>query len=541
MTPAASSRWILTLSCTDRPGIVGAVGTFLATHACNIVESAQFGDRETLRFMMRVCFERLEGAPDADELSKAFDAIADRFGMQWELHDAQVPPRVLIMVSKFDHCLNDLLYRYRVGALAMEPVAIVSNHRDTYRLAAAHDVPFHHLPVTPQTKPAQEAKLAALIEETGAELIAPSTKGPSSSRRWRASTITWTRRRWLRWAATSSASRSPAPSSTTSRGACSSMAPGRSIPRLSKEDSMVLRIARLLAAAALLFTAAAGAQDYPARPVKIIVPFAAGGPADVYARVLAQRLQDDLGQPFVVEDRPGGGSVVGTDAVAKSAPDGYTLLLMSNTHTVNESLMPNKPFRLMRDFVAVAPINYSDLVLVVNPAVPVSTLPELIALAKKRPGELNIAAGNRGSILHFSAEWLRSASGIDATLVHYPGAPQALTDILGGRVHAIVDAASGLAGSINGGSIKALAVASEQRLPTHPGLPTVAETLPGFMAMGWFALMAPPKTPEATARKISDNGRSSNSASWIWELICARCRPRNSRASSPTSSGSGSR
>ena len=124
------------------------------------------------------------------------------------------------------------------------------------------------------------------------------------------------------------------------------------------------------------------AQDYPSRPVKIVVPFAAGGPADVYARYLAQRLQESMGQPFVVDDRPGGGSVVGTDVVAKSAPDGYTLLLMSNTHTVNESLMPGKPFQLMRDFVAIAPINYSDLVLVVNPSVPVNTLAELIALAR---------------------------------------------------------------------------------------------------------------------------------------------------------------
>jgi len=165
------SRFILTLSCTDRPGIVGAVGTFLATHQCNILESAQFGDSASQRFMMRVSFERLAGAPAADALAAAFAPIGTQYGMQWALHDAQVKPRVLILVSKFDHCLNDLLYRYRIGALAMDPVAIVSNHRDTYRLAAAHDVPFHHLPVTPQTRDAQEAKLWTLIEETGAELV----------------------------------------------------------------------------------------------------------------------------------------------------------------------------------------------------------------------------------------------------------------------------------------------------------------------------------------------------------------------------------
>jgi len=131
-----------------------------------------------------------------------------------------------------------------------------------------------------------------------------------------------------------------------------------------------------------LVASLAAAQDYPSRPVKIIVPFAAGGPADVYARFLAQRLQDTMGQPFVVENRPGAGALIGTEMAAKSSPDGYTLLLMSNTHTVNESLIPNRPYQLMRDFVPVAPINSSDLVLVVNPAVKAATLGEFIALAK---------------------------------------------------------------------------------------------------------------------------------------------------------------
>ena len=168
--------------------------------------------------------------------------------------------------------------------------------------------------------------------------------------------------------------------------------------------------------AALAFGAAA--QEYPARPVKIVVPFAAGGPADVYARFLAQRLQESMGQPFVIENRPGGGSVVGTDVVAKSAPDGYTLLLMSNTHTVNESLMPNKPFQLMRDFTPIAPINYSDLVLVVNPAVPVRTLQELLALAKAQPGKLNYASSGPGTPYHMAGELFKSMAGVD--IVHVP-------------------------------------------------------------------------------------------------------------------------
>src|SRR6478752_2765315 len=168
---APDSHFILTLSCTDQPGIVGAVGTLLAAQHCNILESAQFGDAPSGRFMMRVLFERMADAPPADVLRHTFEPVAARFAMTWTMHDAAAKPRVLILVSKFDHCLNDLLYRYRIGALAMDPVAIVSNHRDTYRLAAAHDVPFHHLPVTPATKAAQEGKLWALIEETGAELV----------------------------------------------------------------------------------------------------------------------------------------------------------------------------------------------------------------------------------------------------------------------------------------------------------------------------------------------------------------------------------
>ncbi|MDQ3215734.1 MAG: formyltetrahydrofolate deformylase [Pseudomonadota bacterium] len=171
MIAATPPRLVLTLSCVDRAGIVGAVGTFLADHRCNIVDSAQFGDPDTGRFMMRVSFERLDRAPDLADLSAAFSAIGDAFGMQWQLHDVSVRARVLLMVSKFDHCLNDLLYRYRVGALAMEPVAVVSNHRDTYQLAASYNVPFHYLPVTPATRAAQEAKLWDLIEETGAELV----------------------------------------------------------------------------------------------------------------------------------------------------------------------------------------------------------------------------------------------------------------------------------------------------------------------------------------------------------------------------------
>jgi formyltetrahydrofolate deformylase len=167
----SSPRYILTLSCADRPGIVGAVGTFLAEQGCNIDESNQYGDVDSGRFFMRVVFEPLRDGVTREAVTDAFDALARRFAMTWSLHDAHLRPRVLIMVSKLDHCLNDLLYRYKVGALSMDPVAIVSNHRDTYRLAASYDIPFHHLSVTSATKATQEGKLRALIEETGTELV----------------------------------------------------------------------------------------------------------------------------------------------------------------------------------------------------------------------------------------------------------------------------------------------------------------------------------------------------------------------------------
>src|SRR5881275_183120 len=155
---------------------------------------------------------------------------------------------------------------------------------------------------------------------------------------------------------------------------------------------MLRGIAKLCAGfAVVLICATATAQDYPSRPVKLLVPFAAGGPADVYARFLAQRLQEAMGQPFVVENRPGGGAVLGTDAVAKSAPDGYTLLVMSNTHTTNESLLPTRPYQLMRDFAAVVPINSSDLLMVAHPSVGAKTLKDFIAVAKAKPGQLNYA------------------------------------------------------------------------------------------------------------------------------------------------------
>ena len=246
------------------------------------------------------------------------------------------------------------------------------------------------------------------------------------------------------------------------------------------------------------------AQDYPSRAVKIIVPFATGGPADIYARVIGQRLQEKLGQPFVVEDRPGGGSVVGTDVAAKSAPDGYTLLMMSNTHTVNESLIPKKPFQLMRDFVPVAPVNYSDLVMVVHPSVAAKDLKEFIDLAKAKPKVLNYASSGPGTPYHMAGELFKALAGVDIVHVPYKGSSGARTGIMGGEVQMMFDAITTMAGNARSGRVRALATTGKARSSVMPELPTVAEAgVPGYEAVIWLGIMAPTGTPRPIVERLN--------------------------------------
>ena len=260
----------------------------------------------------------------------------------------------------------------------------------------------------------------------------------------------------------------------------------------------------LIAALAAFGAPAAGAQDYPSRPVKIIVPFDAGGPADVFARFLAQRLQETMGQPFVVEDRPGAGSIIGTEAVAKSAPDGYTLLVMSNTHTVNESLVPNKPFALMKDFTPVAPINYSDLVLVVNPSVPVSTLVELIKLAKAKPNGLNYASSGTGTPYHMAGELFKAMAGVEIVHVPYKGSGGARTGVLGSQVEMMFDAVTTMSENVKAGKVKALGTTGKTRSEVLPNVPTIADAgVPGYEAVIWLGVIAPKGTPAAVVNRLN--------------------------------------
>jgi tripartite-type tricarboxylate transporter receptor subunit TctC len=259
---------------------------------------------------------------------------------------------------------------------------------------------------------------------------------------------------------------------------------------------LLSRIALLLVAA-LALTLPAAAQNYPSRGVKIIVPFGAGGPADVYARVLAQHLSDQLKQPFVVENRPGAGAVIGTDAVAKAEPDGYTLLLMSNTHTTNESLMPNKPFVLMRDFVAVAPINYSDLLMVIHPSVPAKDLKEFLALLKSKPGALNYASSGPGTPYHMAGELFKAMSGTDIVHVPHKSSGEARNSVLGGHVQMMFDAITTMSENAKAGQVRAIATTGAKRSGITPDVPTAAEAgVPGYEATIWLGVMAPAKTPK---------------------------------------------
>ena len=253
---------------------------------------------------------------------------------------------------------------------------------------------------------------------------------------------------------------------------------------------------------------AAKADDYPTRPVRIVVSTAAGNGPDVIGRIVANHLARLWGQQVVILNQPGANGAIAMRAAGTSAPDGYTLFL---SVTSNVIALPEwkLPFDVARDFVPIGFVSEQPLLIGVTPALGVNSLAELIAAAKKRPGEINVGIGSpRGFFPHLTAEWLRRASGTDMTIVHYPGAAQAVTDLIAGRVHVAIEALSVFEGAIAGGTLKPLAVASDRRWPTLPEVPIAAETIPGFVAMGWFALVAPPGTPQAIARKISDDLRT---------------------------------
>jgi tripartite-type tricarboxylate transporter receptor subunit TctC len=265
---------------------------------------------------------------------------------------------------------------------------------------------------------------------------------------------------------------------------------------------MMLRGALALTLA--LGLAAAQAQNYPTHPVKVVVPYAVGGSADIYGRVLAAKLSEAMGQAFVIENRPGGGAVLGTDAVAKSAPDGYTVLVMSNTHTVNETLIPKKPYDLMRDLAPVSGINSQDLLLVGSPNLKASNLKELIAAAKKEPGKLNYASSGPGTPYHMAGELFKHMAGLDIVHIPHKGSDQARTAVLGSQVDLMFDAISTIVGQVHAGKLKALGTTGQHRSAVTPEIPTIAEAgVPGYEATIWLGLMAPAATPKPILDRLS--------------------------------------
>jgi tripartite-type tricarboxylate transporter receptor subunit TctC len=267
---------------------------------------------------------------------------------------------------------------------------------------------------------------------------------------------------------------------------------------------MIRGIRGAIAALCLLAAFGASAQSYPTRPVKLVVPYGVGGSADVYARYIGAKLSESLGQPVVIENRPGAGSIVGTDAVAKSEPDGYTLLMMSNTHTVNETLIPKKPFDLMKDLAPITGVSYSDLMMVVATSVPANTVQVFIALAKSKPGSLNYASSGNGTPYHMAGELFKAMAGVDLVHIPHKGSDQARASVLGGQVQMMFDAVPTMVASAAGGKVKALATTGAKRSPVTPNIPTVAEAgVPGYESGIWLGLMAPAKTPRPVLEKLN--------------------------------------
>ena len=266
------------------------------------------------------------------------------------------------------------------------------------------------------------------------------------------------------------------------------------------------KIAALLVAAVTLNFAAAPAmaEDYPARTVKIIAPFGPGGPTDVYSRAIAEELRQSMHQTFIIENRPGAGTTIGTDVVAKATPDGYTLLMISGTQCVNETLYAKKPYQLMRDLVPVAPLIDTDLVLVVPASLPVKSVADLLAMARAKPGTINYGSSGPGSNYHMAGELLKNLTGVDIVHVPYKGSTGARNDILSGQIQMLFDSVPTMAPLIQGGLVRAIATTGKKRSAILPDVPTLDEAgVKGFQASLWVGFMAPAGTPQPIVEQLN--------------------------------------
>jgi tripartite-type tricarboxylate transporter receptor subunit TctC len=256
---------------------------------------------------------------------------------------------------------------------------------------------------------------------------------------------------------------------------------------------------------AILFAGSAAAQAYPSKPIRLIIPFPAGGATDVLGRTLAQKLSGALGQSVVVENKPGAGGIIGADAAAKSAPDGYTLLLATNsTHVIGPLLNPKTPYNPQTDFTPIVHVADAPNLLMVNNAVPAKNVKELIALAKARPGALNYASSGNGTIVHLTTELFNSQAGISLTHVPYKGTSTAIPDMVSGQIHVLFDSFVTALPHVREGRLRALGITSLHRSPLVPDVPTIAESgLPGFESVTWFGLYGPKGLPEDRVAKLN--------------------------------------
>jgi tripartite-type tricarboxylate transporter receptor subunit TctC len=267
----------------------------------------------------------------------------------------------------------------------------------------------------------------------------------------------------------------------------------------------MLTLVRVVAAlTAVAFSAVVHAQAFPSKPLRLVVPFPPGAGTDMFARVLAHKLSESLGQPVMVDNRPGGGAIIGTDIVAKSAPDGYTLLLSTTSHAINPSVYSKLPYDTLRDFATVTQVATVPIVLVVHPSLPVTTAQELVAFARSRPGELNVGSSGSGTVFHLAAELLKSTAGIDMVHVPFKGGSPALAALLANQVNVLFETSLTVGPQAKAGKLRPLALGGWKRSSAMPELPTMAESgFPGFSAENWYGVYVPAGTPREIVKRLN--------------------------------------
>lgn len=281
---------------------------------------------------------------------------------------------------------------------------------------------------------------------------------------------------------------------------------------------------RIAAAVALcMFNPAAGAQQYPAKPIKLIIPFPPAGATDVIGRALGQKLSESLGQAVVIENRPGAGSTIGADQAAKSAPDGYTLLLASGSLCISANLYKKLPFDPAKSFAPVSLVGHVPHMLVASPSLPANSVRELITLAKAKPRQIDAASQGNGTLSHMELELFKAAAGVELTHIPYKGSSNAMTDLLAGNVSLLFDSVTSSLPMVKRGQLKALGVVSPRRLPFAPDIPTIAEAgISGFDASNWFALLAPAGTPGEIVQLLNGHVAKALAAPDLRERLAAQ-------------------